>query len=151
MQNAVPVSFAGNLTGDPELRFSQSGQAVARFTVAFNPRTFDQSRGEWGNGDPSFYQVSAFGPMAERFTESMRKGDRVIVIGRLEQRSWNDKDSGEKRSGWQVIADELGASTAFAELKVNRSKRGDDVPPPPEWANASTTRPAPAGEQQHQQ
>jgi len=149
MQNAVPVSFAGNLTGDPELRFSQSGQAVARFTVAFNPRTFDQSKGEWGNGDPSFYQVSAFGPMAERFTESMSKGDRVIVIGRLEQRQWTDKDSREKRSGWQVVADELGASVAFGEIKVTRGgkRSGDDVPPPPEWANATTTRPEPAATQ----
>lgn len=150
MQNAVPVSFAGNLTGDPELRFAQSGQAVARFTVAFNPRTFDQAKGEWGNGEASFYQVSAFGPQAERFTESFRKGDRVIVIGRLEQRQWTDKDSGEKRSGWQVVADEIGGSVAFAELRVNRT-RPNDAPPPPEWANASTTRPAQTGEQQHQQ
>ena len=147
MQNAVPVSFAGNLTGDPELRFAQSGQAVARFTVAFNPRTFDQAKGEWGNGDPSFYQVSAFGPQAERFTESFRKGDRVIVIGRLEQRTWTDKDSGEKRSAWQVAADEIGGSVAFAELKVSRGKRGEDAPPPPEWANASTTRPAQSEQQ----
>lgn len=148
MQNAVPVSFAGNLTGDPEVRFSQSGQAVARFTVAFNPRTFDQSKGEWGNGDPSFYQVSAFGPMAERFTDSFRKGDRVIVVGRLEQRQWTDKDSGEKRTGWQVVADEIGGSVAFAELRVSRT-RPNDAPPSEEWASASTTRPAaPAGEQQ---
>jgi single-strand DNA-binding protein len=149
MQNAVPVSFAGNLTGDPELKFLPSGQAVARFTVAFNPRTFDQAKGEWGNGDPSFYQVSAFGPMAERFTESLTKGDRVMVIGRLEQRQWTDKDSGEKRSGWQVVADELGASVAFGEVKVTRGTKrsADDVPPPPEWANASTTRPEPAAAQ----
>lgn len=142
MQNAVPISFAGNLTGDPDLRFAAgSGQAVVRFTVAFNPRVRDQS-GEWTNGEPSFYQCSAFGPMAERVTESFSKGDRVCVLGRLEQRTWVDEKTNEKRSAFQVVADEVGASVAFSGVKVERNgRRGDDVPPPPEWANASKTRP----------
>ncbi len=148
MQNAVTLAIAGNLTADPELRFAPSGQAVARFTVAFNPRVRDQA-GEWTNGEPSFYQCSAFGPLAENLAESLHKGDRVTVLGRIEQRSWTDEKTNERRSAFQVIADEVGASLAFAAVKVERAgRRGDDVPPPPEWANASKTRPGtPAGAQ----
>jgi single-strand DNA-binding protein len=145
VRNTVEISIAGNLTEAPELRFGPSGTAIARFTVAVNHRYLDKASNEWKDSEPAFYRCSAFGQLAENLAESFEKGDRVIVLGRQEYRTWADKDSGEKRGAFQVVADEVGGSAAWATLKMTKtSKRRDDVPPSDEWASASKTRPAPA-------
>jgi single-strand DNA-binding protein len=148
MRNSTEINFAGNLTDAPELAFAQSGTALARFTVAVNPRTFDQASGKWIDGEPAFHRVTAFGKLAENIAESFVKGDRVMVFGRLEFRTWEDRETKEKRSAWQVNADEVGASVAWATVKTTRATgRRDDVPPSDEWATASKTRPtAPASD-----
>lgn len=143
MRNSTEINFSGNLTDAPEIRFAPSGTAVARFTVAVNPRTFDRAANEWKDGEAAFYRCSAFGALAEHLGDSLVKGDRVMVFGRLEYRTWKDEKTNETRGAFQVSVDEIGASLSWATVKTSRtgSRRADDVPPSDEWANASRTRP----------
>ncbi|SNY09634.1 single-stranded DNA-binding protein [Paractinoplanes atraurantiacus] len=148
MANETPINLVGNLTGDPELRFLDSGTAMVKFTVASTPRTFDRQSGEWKDGEALFMSCTAFRDLAEHIAESLTKGTRVIVIGRLRQSRWEDKETGQKRSGFSVDVDEVGPSLRFAQAKVSRitrNKGGDgftpsDVPDDA-WASAA---PAPA-------
>lgn len=117
------VTIIGNLTDDPELRFTNNGAAVANFTVASTPRSFDKQRNEWVDGEALFMRCSIWRQAAENAAESLTKGMRVIVQGRLAQRSFEDRD-GNKRSVIELQADELGASLAFATAKVTRASRG---------------------------
>jgi single-strand DNA-binding protein len=112
----------GNLTADPELRFTPSGAGVANFTVASTPRTFDRQTQEWQDGDALFLRCSVWRAQAENVAEGLRKGDRVVVTGRLKQRSY-EKD-GQKRTVIELEADEVAASAKFATVTAQRAQRG---------------------------
>jgi single-strand DNA-binding protein len=117
------ITVVGNLTGDPELRFTPSGAAVASFTVASTPRTLDKATNEWKDGEALFLRCSIWRQAAENVAESLQKGMRVIVQGRLQQRSYDTKE-GEKRTVIELQVDEIGPSLKYATAKVNRTTRG---------------------------
>ncbi|TFI50026.1 single-stranded DNA-binding protein, partial [Micrococcus endophyticus] len=112
----------GNLTADPELRFTPNGAAVANFTVASTPRTFDRQTNEWKDGEALFLRCSVWREAAENVAESLTKGMRVIVQGRLKARSYDDRD-GNRRTSWELDVDEVGPALKFATAKVTRAQR----------------------------
>jgi len=116
------ITVVGNLTGDPELRFTPSGAAVANFTIASTPRAFDRQTNEWKDGDTLFLRCSAWREMAENVAESLTKGARVIAQGRLVQRSYETRE-GEKRTVVELQVDEVGPSMRYASAKVTRAQR----------------------------
>ncbi|GLY36343.1 hypothetical protein Amsp01_023670 [Amycolatopsis sp. NBRC 101858] len=113
----------GNLTSDPELRFTPSGAAVANFTVASTPRTLDKQSGEWKDGEALFLRCNIWRQAAENVAESLTRGARVVVQGRLKQRSFETKE-GEKRTVVELEVDEIGPSLRYATAKVNKVSRG---------------------------
>jgi single-strand DNA-binding protein len=115
------VSLIGNLTDDPELRFTPNGAAVANFRLAVTPRVKDGDT--WKDGETSFFRVNVWRDLAEHAAESLTKGTRVVVLGRLKARSWEDKDSGERRSVVEVEAEEVAPSLRWATAKVERTSR----------------------------
>jgi single-strand DNA-binding protein len=115
------VTIVGNLTDDPELRYTPNGAAVAKFRVAVNRRYKDQS-GEWKDGDTSYFTVNAWRTLAENVAETLTRGANVIVVGRLQQRSWETQD-GEKRTVIEIEADEVGPSLRWATAKVEKQGR----------------------------
>lgn len=123
MAGETVITVVGNLTADPELRFTPSGAAVASFTVASTPRTFDRQSSEWKDGDTLFLRCSIWREAAENVAESLTKGTRVIVQGRLVQRSFETRE-GEKRTVVEMQVDEVGPSLRYATAKVARSQRG---------------------------
>jgi single-strand DNA-binding protein len=116
------ITIAGNLVDDPELRFTPAGQPVARFRVASTPRFRDNSTGEWKDGDSLFLTCNVWRQAAENVAESLTRGTRVIVSGRLRQRSYETKE-GEKRTVYEVEVDDVGPSLRNASAKVNRVAR----------------------------
>ncbi|ADG76567.1 single-strand binding protein [Cellulomonas flavigena DSM 20109] len=122
MAGETTITVIGNLTGDPELRFTPSGAAVANFTVASTPRTFDRQSNEWKDGDTLFLRCSIWREAAESVAESLTKGTRVIVQGRLVQRSYETRE-GEKRTVYELQVDEVGPSLRYATAKVTRTQR----------------------------
>ncbi len=123
MAGETPITIVGNLTNDPELRFTPSGAAVASFTVASTPRFLDKATNEWKDGDALFLRCSLWRQAAENAAESLQRGARVIVTGRLKQRSFETKE-GEKRTVVEVDVDEIGPSLKYATAKVNKTSRG---------------------------
>ena len=123
MTNDVTICITGNLTGDPELRFAQSGAAVANFTIASTPRAFDKQSNEWKDGDTMFLNCSIWRQAAENVAESLTKGTRVIVQGRLKSRSYDDRE-GNKRTVFEVDVEEIGPSLARATAVVTRATGG---------------------------
>ena len=119
MAGETPITLIGNLTADPDLRFTPSGAAVASFTVASTPRTFDRQANEWKDGEAMFLNCSVWRQAAENVAESLTKGMRVIVTGRLRSRSYETRE-GEKRTVFEVEVDEVGPSLRFATAKVTR-------------------------------
>ncbi|KQR99612.1 single-stranded DNA-binding protein [Williamsia sp. Leaf354] len=117
------LTVIGNLTADPELRFTPSGAAVANFTVASTPRMFDRQTNEWKDGEALFMRCSIWREAAENVAESLTKGARVIVSGRLKQRSYETRE-GEKRTVVELEVEEVGPSLKYATAKVNRASRG---------------------------
>ena len=122
MANEVQITLVGNLTGDPELKFTPSGAAVATFTVASTPRTFDRQAGEWKDGDAMFLRCSVWREAAENVAESLTKGMRVIVQGNLRSRQFENQ-MGERRTSWEVDVAEVGPALRYATAKVTRSAR----------------------------
>lgn len=122
MAGETQTTIVGNLTADPELRFTQSGAAVASFTVASTPRRFDKATGEWVDGDPLFMRCNIWRQAAENATESFRKGDRVLVLGTLRQRSFETKE-GDKRTVVELEVEEVGASVRFHPSRSQRPDR----------------------------
>jgi len=118
----VTVTVVGNLTDDPELRFTPSGAAVANFTVASTPRFLDKNTNEWKDGDALFLRCSIWRQAAEYVAESLQRGTRVIVQGRLRQRSYETKE-GEKRTVVELEVDEIGPSLRYATAKVTKAQR----------------------------
>ena len=123
MAGETVLTIVGNLTGDPELRFTPSGAAVANFTVASTPRTFDRQSNEWKDGETLFMRCSVWRDAAENVAESLARGTRVIVTGRLKSRSYETKE-GEKRTVTEMDVDEVGPSMKYATAKVNKTSRG---------------------------
>ncbi|WP_018684298.1 single-stranded DNA-binding protein [Actinokineospora enzanensis] len=117
------ITVVGNLTADPELRFTPSGAAVASFTVASTPRTFDRQSGEWKDGEALFLRCNIWRQAAENVAESLTRGARVLVTGRLKQRSFETRE-GEKRTVMELEVDEVGPSLKYATAKVNKVSRG---------------------------
>ena len=116
------ITVVGNLTADPELRFTPSGAAVANFTVASTPRIFDRQTNEWKDGEALFLRCNIWREAAENVAESLVRGSRVIVSGRLKQRSFETRE-GEKRTVVELEVDEIGPSLRYATAKVNKASR----------------------------
>ncbi len=121
MANGNTVTIVGNITRDPELRYTPSGQSNTRFGVAVNRRWQDRASGEWQEAT-SFFDVVCWRDLAENVSESLGKGSRVMVTGRLEQRTWETKE-GDRRNVVEIIADDVGPSLRFATAKVERNER----------------------------
>ena len=123
MAGETPITLIGNLTADPELRFTPSGAAVANFTVASTPRTFDRQTNEWRDGDAMFLNCAVWRQAAENVAESLQKGMRVIVQGRLKSRSYETRE-GERRTVFEIDVDEIGPALRYATAKVSRNPSG---------------------------
>ena len=122
MSNETQITICGNLTDDPTLRFTPSGAPVANFTVASTPRTFDRTTNEWKDGDAMFLNCAVWRQAAENVAESLTKGMRVIVQGRLRSRSYETRE-GEKRTVFEVEVEEVGPSLRSATAKVTRAQQ----------------------------
>jgi single-strand DNA-binding protein len=147
------ITLIGNLTDDPELRFTPSGAAVAKFRVASTPRYLDRQSGEWKDGEALFLTCNVWRQAAEHVAESLQRGTRVIISGRLRQRSYETKE-GEKRTVFEVEVDEIGPSLRYATAKVQKMSRsgggggygaGGAAPSDDPWASATPAAPAQAG------
>src|SRR5215218_1278532 len=148
MAGDTVITLVGNLVDDPELRFTQSGAAVAKFRLASTPRTFDRQSGEWKDGESLFLTCNVWRQAAENVAESLQRGTRVIVQGRLKQRSYETRE-GEKRTVYEVEVDEVGPSLRSATAKVNKTARsgggssggfgssGGSAPADDPWASAT--------------
>jgi single-strand DNA-binding protein len=123
MANDTIITVVGNLTADPELRYTQSGLAVANFTIASTPRTFDRQSNEWKDGEALFLRASCWREFAEHVASTLTKGSRVIAQGRLKQRSYDDRD-GNKRTAIELEVDEIGPSLRYATAQVTRASGG---------------------------
>ncbi len=119
----IVVTVVGNLTADPELRFTPSGAAVANFRVASTPRVLDKATNEWKDGEAFYLTCNVWRQVAENVAETLQKGSRVIVTGRLKQRSYETRE-GEKRTVLEMEVDEVGPSLRYATAKVNKVQRG---------------------------
>ena len=148
MAGETVITVVGNLTSDPELRYTQNGLAVANFTIASTPRSFDRASNDWKDGEALFLRASVWREFAEHVAGSLTKGSRVIVTGRLKQRSYETKE-GEKRTSMELEVDEIGPSLRYATAQVTRTSssregggavggaRGGSAPADEPWA-AST-------------
>jgi single-strand DNA-binding protein len=117
------ITVVGNLTADPELRYTQGGLAVANFTIASTPRTFDRQANDWKDGDALFLRASCWREFAEHVAGSLTKGSRVVATGRLKQRNYDDRD-GNKRTAIELEVDEIGPSLRYATAQVTRASGG---------------------------
>lgn len=123
MSNETPITVVGNLTEDPILRFTPSGAAVANFTVASTPRKFNKNTNEWEDGETLFMRCDVWRDQAEHVTETLKRGMRVVVTGALVSRSWEDKQTGQKRSVTELKVDEVGPSLRSATAVVSKAQR----------------------------
>lgn len=142
MAGETVITVVGNLTADPELRFTPSGAAVANFTIASTPRTYDRSSGEWKDGDTVFMRCSLWREAAENLAESLTKGTRVVAHGRLTQRDYETRE-GEKRTVVELQVDEIGPSLRYATATITRTPRSGprDTPTGPASTGRDTTDP----------
>ena len=125
----TPITVIGNLTADPELRFTPSGAAVANFTVASTPRKFNKQSNEFEDGETLFMRCSVWREQAENAAESLARGMRVVVTGNLVSRSWEDKDTGQKRTVMEMQVDEVGPSLRYATASVTKVDKGGQRQP----------------------
>lgn len=123
MAGETIITVVGNLTADPELRYTQGGLPVANFTIASTPRNFDRASGEWKDGEALFLRASVWREFAEHVAGSLTKGSRVIATGRLQQRSYETRE-GEKRTAYELAVDEIGPSLRYATAQVTRAASG---------------------------
>jgi len=134
------ITVVGNLTADPELRYTQSGLAVANFTIASTPRTFDRAANEWKDGEALFLRASVWREFAEHVASTLTKGSRVIAQGRLKQRSYETKE-GEKRTSIELDIDEIGPSLRYATAQITRTSSGGAGGGAPRGNAAATDEP----------
>ncbi|RDI65721.1 single-stranded DNA-binding protein [Nocardia pseudobrasiliensis] len=132
------LTLTGNLTADPELRFTAQGQAVANFTVASTPRSFNKTTSQWEDGEALFLRCTVWRDQAENIAESLTRGTRVIVTGRLKSRTFDTKD-GDKRTVLELEVDEIGPSLRNAQAKVTKSATKNSGAQP-QWAAAAPAR-----------
>ena len=125
MAGETIITVVGNLTADPELRYTQGGLAVANFTIASTPRTFDRAANDWKDGEALFLRASCWREFAEHVAGTLTKGSRVVATGRLKQRSYETKE-GEKRTSVELEIDEIGPSLRYATAQVTRAPGGSD-------------------------
>lgn len=145
MANDTQITVVGNLTADPELRFTQSGVAVASFTIASTPRTFDRQSNEWKDGEALFLRCSIWRDAAENVAESLEKGSRVVAQGRLKQRSFTDRE-GNNRTSIELDVDEIGPSLRYATAKpqkIDRRQGGGRAPQVPPQGGYGQSQGAP--------
>lgn len=145
MSGETVITIVGNLTADPELRWTQSGSPVASFTIASTPRFFDRQSGEWKDRETLFMRCTAWREMAENIAESLRKGMRTVVRGRLVQRSFETRE-GDRRTVVELQADEVGVSLRHARAQVTRTG-GQGQQGQPAAGSAFATAPAPVGQE----
>jgi single-strand DNA-binding protein len=138
------TTVVGNLTDDPELRFTPSGNAVVKFSVAVNRRTFDRQTNEWKDAGTDFHRVTAWSKLAENIAATLQKGSRAVVYGELRQHHWEDEKTKDKRSAWELNAHAVGPDLTFATATVTKTKAAGATAPDDPWNTASTQRPAPA-------
>ena len=138
MANDVTICITGNLVDDPILRFTPSGAAVCNFTVASTPRTFDKQSNEWKDGEAMFLNCSVWRQAAENVAETLTKGMRVIVQGRLKSRTYETKE-GDKRTVFEVEVDELGPCLRYATAKVTKTQPGWSNPGPKSHVSGSSS------------
>jgi single-strand DNA-binding protein len=133
----TPITIVGNLTADPELKFTEGGAALAKFTIASTPRSFDKDSGQWKDGTTTFFRCAAWRTLAEHVAESLTKGTRVVVTGRIRQHDWKTPE-GENRSMLAVEVDEIGASLRFVNVSIRKDDgaRRTSSPGPDAWASA---------------
>ncbi|MFE3085697.1 single-stranded DNA-binding protein [Streptomyces albidoflavus] len=127
----TPITVIGNLTADPELKFTEGGAALAKFTIAATPRVFDRESNRWKDGKATFFRCAAWRQLAEHVADSLTKGARVVAQGRLRQHDWQN-EQGENRSMLVMEVDEIGASVRFTTVSINTKRpaqtpAGDDV------------------------
>ncbi len=137
------LTIIGNLTSDPELRFTQAGNAVANFTVASTPRTFNRATGEWEDGEALFLRCTIWKQAAENVAESLTRGARVVVQGRLKQRSFQTKE-GEKRTVIELDVDEIGPSLRYATAEVTKNAKNAPSTVNPDLVTSTHTPATPA-------
>ena len=125
MAGETIITVVGNLTADPELRYTQGGLAVANFTIASTPRTFDRTANDWKDGEALFLRASCWREFAEHVAGTLTKGSRVVATGRLKQRSYETKE-GEKRTSMELEIDEIGPSLRYATAQITRAPGGSD-------------------------
>ncbi len=133
MSGETPLTVVGNLTGDPELRFTPNGAPVANFTIASTPRRYDRATNGFVDGDTLFMRCQLWRDGAENMTESLTKGTRVIATGHLVQRSYETRE-GEKRTVVELVVEDIGPSLRFATAKVERAQRSSDRATSPDWS-----------------
>ncbi len=138
----TPVTIAGNLTADPDLRYTTAGVAVAAFTIASSPRVWDQAAGDWRDGDTLFLRCSAWRQLAEHVAESLSKGTRAVVTGRLRQRDYEAAD-GTRRTVYEIDVDDAGPSLRFATATITKATR--ERAPHPAGNDQPSGQPVPAG------
>ena len=140
--NEPTISFVGNLTAAPQLKFLPTGRAVANVAVVCNPRRYDSTTSQWVDGAPVFWPCEVWGTLGEHAADSLRKGDRVVVTGRVKAYAWTPSEgpnAGVEQRRLQVVVDELGASLRFATVKVVKADRGTD---PTGYETATETSPS---------
>ena len=127
MAEPTTVTIVGTLTRDPEMRYTPSGVSLASFSVAVNERVKNKQTNQWEDGDASFFDCTVFNQLAENVAESLQKGSRVILRGRLKMDSWEDKETGKPRTKIKVIVDDIGPELRFATAQVQKITRSDQT------------------------
>ncbi|MFE1885244.1 single-stranded DNA-binding protein [Streptomyces diastatochromogenes] len=141
----TPITLVGNLTDDPELKFTEGGAALAKFTIAVTPRSFDRNANQWKDGTTAFYRCAAWRALAEHIAESLSKGSRVVATGRMRQHDWKTPE-GENRSMLAVEVDDIGASVRFTTVQINGKRPAQNAPAGDDpWNTAGT--PAKTGDE----
>jgi single-strand DNA-binding protein len=123
----TPITLVGNLTDEPELKFTDGGAALAKFTIAVTPRSFDRTSNQWKDGTTAFYRCAAWRALAEHVAESLSKGSRVVATGRMRQHDWITPE-GENRSMLAVEVDDIGASVRFTTVQINAKRPTQNTP-----------------------
>lgn len=145
---STPITIVGNLTDDPELRFTPSGQAVVKFSVAVNRQRFNRQTNVWEDAGTDFHRVTAWQYLAQNIAETLTKGSRVLVFGELRQSHWTDEKTQDKKSGWDVTASAVGPELTFATAVVTKSAKTGGIArgaaPDDPWATGSKERPTAA-------
>jgi single-strand DNA-binding protein len=137
MINGTQITVVGNVGGDPELRFTPSGAAVATFSVAHTPRRFDKTANKWIDGTATWYRINAWRALGENIAETVTRGQRVIVVGTIAARDWVNEKTGEKGTSWEVTADAVGPDLTWATAKVTRAKRDGTPMPEDPWGSSA--------------